>query len=352
MSRPTDDRPPSPSAPGPTRSRRACGRHRRTTARTPTARRSSSATWARPAGPWTPSPTVRTSRSGAARRRRRRAACGSPSPSAPRAAGRSGARRARWRRARRWPSRRGRGARGTAARARRTGRSDAGPGPHQDPRAAAVAVLPLHREGVRRARQRLLWVGGRRVEAEGLSDVDATGRVRRHPGHRRRSVLAGRRVRRGVGGRGRRRGELVGAGAAVGPRGERSARAGARRGRRGDGDPRAWMNVSVYGVTWSVELTVTVAPVGELANERATVLGLSCTVRESVRPPLSVTVTVSRRCEGYSWSGAWKLPDETPGKVLRLCVWHTSRGSAGWPGPTRTPRRAGALRGRWPSPRS
>ena len=34
-----------------------------------------------------------------------------------------------------------------------------------------------------------------------------------------------------------------------------------------------WMNVSVYGVTWSVALTVTVAPVGELANERATVLG-------------------------------------------------------------------------------
>src|SRR4029079_1528673 len=45
-----------------------------------------------------------------------------------------------------------------------------------------------------------------------------------------------------------------------------------------------------------------------------------------VRPPLSVTVTVSRRCDGYSWSGAWKLPDETPGKVLRLCVWHTSPG--------------------------
>ena len=87
-----------------------------------------------------------------------------------------------------------------------------------------------------------------------------------------------------------------------------------------------WMKVSEYGVAWSVPLTVTVAPLGALANDRATVFGLSCTVRESVSPPLSVTVTVSRRCEGYSWSGAWKLPDETPGKVVRLCVWHTSPG--------------------------
>ena len=87
-----------------------------------------------------------------------------------------------------------------------------------------------------------------------------------------------------------------------------------------------WMKVSEYGVVWLFPLTVTVAPLGALANDSATDFGLSCTVRESVSPPLSVTVTVSRRCEGYSWSGAWKLPDETPGKVVRLCVWHTSPG--------------------------
>src|SRR4051794_34386938 len=70
-----------------------------------------------------------------------------------------------------------------------------------------------------------------------------------------------------------------------------------------------WMKVSVYGATWSVSPTVTVAPVGALENVRSTDFGSSRTVLLSLRPPLSVTVAVRSRCEGYSCGGAVKLPD-------------------------------------------
>ena len=47
---------------------------------------------------------------------------------------------------------------------------------------------------------------------------------------------------------------------------------------------------------------------------RFTVCGSSRMVRVSVRPPLSVAVSVSSRYDGYSWSGAAKLPEATLGK--------------------------------------
>src|ERR687892_41225 len=40
-----------------------------------------------------------------------------------------------------------------------------------------------------------------------------------------------------------------------------------------------------------------------------------------VEPPASVAVRRSSRCEGYSWSGATKLPFAVPAKVWSGCSW-------------------------------
>src|SRR5450432_4669571 len=45
------------------------------------------------------------------------------------------------------------------------------------------------------------------------------------------------------------------------------------------------------------------------------------TVAVLVRPWLLVAVSWMSRCEGYSWSGAGKLPPATPGNVSYVCVW-------------------------------
>ncbi len=41
----------------------------------------------------------------------------------------------------------------------------------------------------------------------------------------------------------------------------------------------------------------------------------------SLRPPASVTVRRSSRCDGYSWSGATNEPPATPTKSCSGCVW-------------------------------
>ena len=53
-------------------------------------------------------------------------------------------------------------------------------------------------------------------------------------------------------------------------------------------------------------------PGGELASVTFAVRGSSRTVSVVLRPAASVAVSESSRCDGYSWSGATKLPDATP----------------------------------------
>ena len=54
------------------------------------------------------------------------------------------------------------------------------------------------------------------------------------------------------------------------------------------------------------------SPAGSLATVRSAVRGISVALCLVVRPAVSVAVTESSRCDGYSWSGATKLPDPTP----------------------------------------
>ena len=44
----------------------------------------------------------------------------------------------------------------------------------------------------------------------------------------------------------------------------------------------------------------------------------------SVRPSESVAVSFNSRYEGYSWSGAAKLPDATPLKVSTVWTWQSA----------------------------
>ena len=54
------------------------------------------------------------------------------------------------------------------------------------------------------------------------------------------------------------------------------------------------------------------SPAASLASVRSAVRGSSRTVCVVLRPAASVAVSESSRCDGYSWSGATKLPDATP----------------------------------------
>ena len=54
------------------------------------------------------------------------------------------------------------------------------------------------------------------------------------------------------------------------------------------------------------------SPGGTLASVTSVVRGFSRIVRVAVRPAASVAVSDSSRCDGYSWSGATKLPAATP----------------------------------------
>src|SRR4029453_3434388 len=78
-----------------------------------------------------------------------------------------------------------------------------------------------------------------------------------------------------------------------------------------------WLNVAV---PW-VPLTVSFRPPGVVWKVSATVRGSSRTDLVSVRPPESRTVSWSSRYDGYSWSGAVKLPDLTPWKLWSWCWW-------------------------------
>ena len=61
--------------------------------------------------------------------------------------------------------------------------------------------------------------------------------------------------------------------------------------------------------------TVSCSPDGTVWNERSTVCGWMFTLAVPVSPPLSVAVSWISRYDGYSWSGAGKLPLATPVKV-------------------------------------
>src|SRR5688572_24260440 len=71
------------------------------------------------------------------------------------------------------------------------------------------------------------------------------------------------------------------------------------------------ITVRLKGVACVRPLMPTWSPPGLVAKLSATVLGWSVTLRVCVRPPESVAVRRSSRCDGYSWSGATKDPAET-----------------------------------------
>ena len=79
------------------------------------------------------------------------------------------------------------------------------------------------------------------------------------------------------------------------------------------------ITVRVNGVAWLVEPTASCSPGGLVWKVRLTVCGSSRTVSVSTRPPGSVAVRVSSRYDGYSWSGAVKLPEAVPVQLCSGC---------------------------------
>src|SRR5690349_24991673 len=81
------------------------------------------------------------------------------------------------------------------------------------------------------------------------------------------------------------------------------------------------VTVRVNGVTCSTVPTTSRAPLGLEVNVRFTVRGFSRTVWDVVLPSESVAVNVRSRNDGYSWSGATKLPEATPFHDCTLWAW-------------------------------
>ena len=74
------------------------------------------------------------------------------------------------------------------------------------------------------------------------------------------------------------------------------------------------ITVRVNAALEAVEPTTSDSPPGLVWKLNCTVFGSRRSVLVLVRPPESVTVSLSSRYDGYSWSGAMKLPLETPAK--------------------------------------
>jgi hypothetical protein len=79
--------------------------------------------------------------------------------------------------------------------------------------------------------------------------------------------------------------------------------------------------VFVNGAGPLVVPAVSWAPAGDEASVRSTVCGSSRTLVVALNPFESVAVSWSSSQHGYSWSGALKVPLETPANVCTLCVW-------------------------------
>ena len=75
-----------------------------------------------------------------------------------------------------------------------------------------------------------------------------------------------------------------------------------------------WMKVSEYGVVWSGAVDRHVAPVGALANESAR-LRVQLDGPRVGQPAAVGDGDGEQQVRGVLVVGAWKLPDETPGKV-------------------------------------
>src|SRR5690242_16460029 len=81
------------------------------------------------------------------------------------------------------------------------------------------------------------------------------------------------------------------------------------------------ITVRANGVVEAVGPTASSMPDGTEVKLRVTVFGSSLTDVEALRPLESVAVNVSRRYDGYSWSGAENDPLATPSNVWSGCVW-------------------------------
>src|SRR6476620_7329912 len=81
------------------------------------------------------------------------------------------------------------------------------------------------------------------------------------------------------------------------------------------------MTVREKGVGSLVLPTDSSMPDGLDANEASNVFGCRTTPALDARPLESVAVTVSRRCDGYSCSGASKLPASVCGNVSMPWSW-------------------------------
>ena len=63
-------------------------------------------------------------------------------------------------------------------------------------------------------------------------------------------------------------------------------------------------------------------PVSAASVSGIPVTGWRSRLTLAVMPPESVTLTVTRRCEGYSWSGATNVPLLTPDSSWITWAWH------------------------------
>ena len=83
-----------------------------------------------------------------------------------------------------------------------------------------------------------------------------------------------------------------------------------------------WMTVLVNGSgrLCAVERQIESARAG-VQRHRRRFAGRAAATRCRVRPPESVAVSRSSRYDGYSWSGAVKMPPATPVNVWIGCVW-------------------------------
>jgi hypothetical protein len=74
------------------------------------------------------------------------------------------------------------------------------------------------------------------------------------------------------------------------------------------------ITVRVNGAVADEAFTTSWRPAGDDANVSSVVIGFRLTLVVCDRPPESVAVSRSSRCDGYSWSGATKDPPATPGQ--------------------------------------
>src|SRR5262245_56812437 len=81
------------------------------------------------------------------------------------------------------------------------------------------------------------------------------------------------------------------------------------------------ITVSVNGAGAVTDPRDSRSPGGSLAMVMSTVFGCSCRTTVWVNPLEPVAASTSSSHDGYSWSGATKLPSATPSQLWTTWVW-------------------------------